>query len=203
MTDDPNKPRFEVPKFVDLLHDPDYQPGRKTKCTPELTELIARIIAEGALSTKDACALIGLPEATFYSWQKRGIAEVKRLNDAYGDTWDETDVLQDELPFFRFAYAVKRAVPYRKLELLQRIKKAGEDSRNWTANAWLLERIHTNEFGRHTRVEMVDWRADVVKLIIERKIEFEELQNELGYDESEKLFIRAGVPVPASRKSDS
>ena len=107
-------------------------PGRKTLCTPELTAEIRDYIVQG-LSNKDACALAGINESTFYLWLNEGE--------------------KGKSPYLEFLESIKSAVPSRKKELLNKIAQAGRD--HWQAFAWLLERLHPSEFALTKRRELI------------------------------------------------
>lgn len=126
--------------------------GRKTDCTPETTKTIADNISIG-LSNRDACALAGIVEATYYNWLNRGQAELDRVNED-----SRRKILKSELPFVEFLEAIKKAIPRRKQRLVGIIQKATPDQ--WQAAAWLLERLHFEEFGRKDRLQ-VDWRQSL------------------------------------------
>lgn len=54
-----------------------------------------------------------------------------------------------ERPFVEFADIIKRAIPRRKLTLLTKIRS----DESWQSAAWLLERIHSDEFSRNLKVQ--------------------------------------------------
>ena len=172
--------------------------GRRTKCTEELIKEIGVRIARDGSSNLEAALLSGIHEMSFYRWMQRGRTEHNRLIDEH-DVEDDSVELADsvELPFLLLFQTVNKAIPIRKATLVQRIRKAGEDPRNWTANAWLLERMHPDEFGRKTRLEIkqIDWRDEVIELI-KQGVEFDTVMEKIGEDEARQLFERASVAVP-------
>ncbi len=197
---DPSEFKLEVQEFDYNYH----RTGPRTKCTPELIEEIATRIAYQGSSYMDACKLAGIHEATFYDWLRRGRVERARLHklgvEVKGDGADKA--LPEELPYLTFFEMVEKAVPARKALLVGRIAEAGKDPRNWTANAWLLERMHPDEFGRKTRLEIkqIDWREEVVDAI-KQGAEFDIVVEKIGERQARELFERARVEVPGDGAS--
>ncbi len=85
----------------------------------------------------------------------------------------------------------------RKAIYIGRIEEAGRDPRNWTAVAWLLERLHPDEFGRKTKFEVkhIDWRDEIIEGI-KSGLDYETIAETLGDEETERLYERAGVDIP-------
>ena len=171
--------------------------GRPTKCTRELAEMIATLIANGS-NIKDACAIVDIHVQSFYSWMGRGRNEMQRIYDL-DQAGISSDVLLDEEDYLYFFELIEKAKPIRKMSLIERIQTAGKSQ--WQANAWLLERLHPDEFGRKVKVEHSDWRTEIIKLISEGKITFNILKDEIGENESTRLFERAGVSIITERES--
>lgn len=164
--------------------------GRKSKCTIEMIEIIARAIAEG-LSTKDTCALVEIDPTTFYRWFNDGEEEIKRL-DALPHDWDENDINPHLVNYVLFNNAVKKAIPMRKLALINKIRLADE----WQSKAWLLERLHPEEFGKRTVVKIETWQTELIELVKDNVISYEQLTDELGEHDARELFKRAGKRIP-------
>lgn len=119
--------------------------GRRTACTPELTKEIADLITQG-LSNKDACAIVGISQTSYHNWINRAELELERLKES------KTRLRKREKPFIEFLEAIKKAIPDRKKELINRI--ARHSHQYWQAAAWLLERLHPDEFGRRDRMDI-------------------------------------------------
>jgi transposase len=160
---------------------------RKTICTPKLTQEITTNIIAG-LSNHDAAVSAGIGERTFYAWLSRGEAEMIRLKEN-----GRRKMRKREEPFVQFMQAVKKAKSLRKRTLLAQIQQAArggaeytetkrtfrlqngtlvmveeitankERAPVWQAAAWLLERIHPDEFGRRNRIDVYDWREEARK----------------------------------------
>lgn len=211
-------------------------PGRNTECTPEITRKIAGGIA-GGLSNRDAVALAGITESTFYGWLKRGEAEHDRLTKSL-----RGKPKGSEAPFLEFFETIKKAVPRRKQTLVGIIKKAAgggetmtetkrtykeveqkdidgkpyfarilveevviEKTRasEWTAAAWLLERLHYDEFGRRNRVDVYDWRKEVKEMLDSGAITPEDVRDELGTDIAQEFFESVGIHYVGSGPAEA
>lgn len=120
--------------------------GRKTDCTPETIKIIADNIAIG-LSNKDAATLAGIDESTFYNWINRAEVELNRVAED-----NRRKVFKEEQPFVEFFKSIKKAIPRRKQRLVGVIQSAAPSQ--WQAAAWLLERLHFDEFGRKDRQDV-------------------------------------------------
>jgi len=183
----------DSPPILDLTEIKPFRAGRKTKCTPEIIELITRMVAQG-LSTRDSCKIAQIDTGTFYNWQRRGRKEYKRLERLSYD-WDEKDIIATEAIYMLFFHAIKKAVPFRKLRLISKIQQSNQ----WQSSAWLLERLHPDEFGK--KVEVRSWQNEAIDLIRQNVISFEAVINELGRTEAIRLFERAGVKIPETTSS--
>ena len=95
--------------------------GRRTKCTPEVTQKFMQAIRLGA-PIKDACGCAGIGEATYYSWQEKAERGGEE-NQGYVDFLEEHKRVEGE------ATAAWLAV----------IEKAAREG-SWQAAAWKLER---------------------------------------------------------------
>lgn len=141
---------------------------RKTRCTPKMAQAIADHIAMG-MSTSDAAALAGIHRDTFYRWMKRGARAFKRMQKAPGQ-----EVQAQEAPFLAFYRLVQQAIPRRKQALLAQIQQAAREPQHWQAAAWLLERLHPEEFGRRDRLTL-EWRREAERLGIDADAAYQQL----------------------------
>lgn len=100
------------------------------KYSRQIVEEIAKLVEEGNFK-KDAAALAGISEDTFYSWMKKP----------------------------EFAERLKRAMLKAKRRMIMVIQRAALGDPNkkvpgiWTAAAWYLERVHHDEFGQRMKSE--------------------------------------------------
>lgn len=104
--------------------------GPKPKLTKALIETIEKSLTSHN-TKKTTCEMVGIGQTTFYRWLEEG--ELAR-SGLKRELWE----------------SVKRAQSISKTILVNQIAK----DPNWQAKAWLLERMHPEEFGRQQRVEM-------------------------------------------------
>lgn len=106
--------------------------GRKSKLLdPHVRETILEYIRNGNY-IKTACMAAGIDETTYCHWVQR--AEVGGGNG-------------DEL-YIQFLQELKRARQENITKRVSKIQDAGEKEQHWTANAWLLERMESADFGK-------------------------------------------------------
>jgi hypothetical protein len=163
--------------------------GRYSKCTPDRIDAIEQDIILG-LSNKDAALANDIDPATIGYWMKRGRIQAERYNA-------DPDYIppSGERMFLYFYKRINSAVAKRKKLYLSRIAAAGEDPKHWTANAWMLERMHTQEFGRQIKIEVNDWKRDAIELI-RQGLQFEVASETFGEAVAIELFEAAGEKVP-------
>lgn len=82
-----------------------------------------------------ACALCGIRRETLYHWLKRGE--------------------NGEAEYVNISNAIKKAQAEFVDTAIKKIKEAG-DNKQWTAYAWLLERLFPEEFSRVDKVALTD-----------------------------------------------
>lgn len=111
---------------------------RKFTLTDTVIEDICKAIGNG-LTNKDACALCGIPEDTFYSW----------LRDAEKGTRNKDHLKQK----IKLAQSVKKAESAFKAYHLKNIIKSSND--DWKASAWMLERKFPKEYAKVDRNAVV------------------------------------------------
>lgn len=136
----------------------------KLKLTEELQEDICNEIKAGT-PMKYAAISHGISESTFYNWYNKG-EEAKSGK------------------FRKFYLAIEEAKSTAITLRTRRIYKAGKD--NWQADAWWLERVCPEEFGRHEKRDVnLKGDLDVKQTNVPSDKEIEEIINELSteYDE--------------------
>lgn len=104
-------------------------------------------------STTMAAQAAGVSRRTIYSWLTKG-KQIRTTIEEYPHLLPLTPFDKDYLWFLK---AWEKAEYKRKQELLKRIEEAGEDGK-WQANAWLLERLHPDEFSTRREVVISDER---------------------------------------------
>lgn len=107
--------------------------GRKTKLTDEIIQKICTVVAEGNYY-KTAALSVGISEATFYNWKKRG-EEVKSGK------------------YLEFLELLKKAEAKSEAKYLGVIKDAANDG-TWQASAWWLERRYPDRWGKKDKHEL-------------------------------------------------
>lgn len=113
--------------------------GRPTHLTQEVHDKIVAGVRAG-LPLKYAAEAVGIAEGTVFEWLRRARDEDDRPNAE---------------PFAKLANALKEAKAAKMREALENIAEAGREPRNWTANAWYLERADPEHFGAVTRAEAI------------------------------------------------
>jgi hypothetical protein len=194
--------------------------GRKTICTPEIIKSVSEYIRLGNSNT-DAALNAGIAKPTFYNWLKRGQDELDRLT-----LNPRNKIRQREQPFVDFLDAVRSALPQRKATLLKRMQRVsiGEEIQevketynekgklvskvittksrapDVQATAWLLERLHYDEFGKRSRVDVFDWRQEVKALWATGEYTREDVINALGPELASEFFITEGITAIGDRE---
>jgi transposase len=100
-----------------------HRAGRPSKYTLAIAARICREVRKGS-SREAAGALAGISAATLYDWQHR---------------------------FPEFSEGLKKADAQLEATCVRSIRQAGQNPRNWTANAWLLERKFPQRYGKVDR----------------------------------------------------
>ena len=149
----------------------------KTVCTPEMIETISNNIKTG-LTNHDSAAISGITEQTFYNWLNRG--EKALVSDEVPER--EEPYVQFTLEIRR-AIPVRKQNLIGRIQLAAQGKGEITETRrvykndvegnrvlteeivttrpvtaHWQAAAWLLERLHSDEFGRKQVVQFQDWK---------------------------------------------
>ena len=101
--------------------------------TDELQEVILAGIRAN-LTFKLSAESAGINVRSFYDWMEWGERDHKEGKDT---------------KYSRFSLAVKKTKGDKAKELLARIEAAGATDKNWTASAWLMERVHRAEYSQH------------------------------------------------------
>jgi hypothetical protein len=146
--------------------------GRPTTLTPELSEQIVALVRDvGALATAARCA--GVPVRVAREWLARGLGNDpdRPCTPLYAD----------------FAHAVEKARGEFVARRIRRIEHAAE-SGTWTADAWAVERVDPDSWGRRDRVEVagtvtvahVEALVTFVVGLVERYVPAERRDSELA-----------------------
>ena len=109
--------------------------GKPTLCTPARIEAIADIVSKGNYIAS-ACRIIGIGEKTGYQWLQWGERDLEaNVKSVYSD----------------YAQAIKRAEAEAEDRMIQVVREAAVDSKNWIAAMTFLERRHPERWGRKDR----------------------------------------------------
>ena len=139
--------------------------GRPSKLNEIVIQMLEKAYSLG-MSPKLACHHAYLSQSTYNTWMKRGEQ----------DRFDELDSIYSDLN-----RRVKKAKSNHALANLALIQKAAKEEKQWTAAAWLLERVH-KEYQKQpeqiVEVNVDNRQLSYIQLIKEIKESDEEI-NEL------------------------
>lgn len=113
--------------------------GRKSLCSPEVTQVVADGIREG-LPFKLACERAGIADVTGYAWIRKADEEDKQG--------------KAETPCVAFRREVSRARTDLFQSLVRTVKTAAK--KDWRAASWILERRDPDAWSRRTEVTGAD-----------------------------------------------
>ncbi len=145
------------------LEPPRQRTGRLTTLTPELQQDLVTVIAVGNYYTT-ACAYVGLPESTFYSWLKRGEEELLRLVKIETETGKTEKPKKTELIYLEFLEAIKKAEAGAEIAAVLTVKSAF--GKNWQAAMTFLERRCSDRWRRRERHEITGADGKPVQVMI-------------------------------------
>lgn len=171
------------------------------------------------LSNKDACANAGIAERTFYQWLQRGHAELERVAESgrrkirkrerpfvqFAQSIKKAVPKRKQILVGRIQQAARGGDEY--TETFRKYKQGREGkpvlveerfttkirAPEWTAAAWLLERLHYDEFGRRQRVDVYDWRGEVKAMLDSGAVTLEDVREALGDSLAREFFESAGL----------
>jgi transposase-like protein len=106
--------------------------GRPPKLDNEKIEKFCDLIIQGRSFAK-AAIMIGVSPSTLQRWLKRGRNE------------------QDGSMYRKLVDMVDEATELSEFELRHRVSLAGQDSKNWRALAWMLERRFPEKYGKQSQ----------------------------------------------------
>lgn len=129
--------------------------GRRTKLLDTNTkDIILDYIRKGNY-IKTACLAAGVSEPTFHAW-------VQRAESGNGGNGNKI--------YTEFLTELKKARSENIASHVNNIQEASKKPQNWTASAWLLERMEPADYGR--RLEMEVGPSKVLLALQERASKF-------------------------------
>ena len=135
--------------------------ARSSKISKELVDEILTY-KENGLSDKDICDMVGIEDATFYRWLKEAETEIDGNNpNRKASNLELKKDLREGLKRARVAF---------KAFHIQNITKASK--KEWTASAWILERMYPKEFGRIDRQVAVQGDASKDNGMLEEILDY-------------------------------
>jgi len=128
-------------------------PKRKLVYTKLSNEKIRglRDAVELGCAHRDACRLVGVSPSSFYDWMRIGRRLEKEIGEGERDIGSLSTAEQQYLTLVVELETAEAGLIKRNLYLLQR---AAQQTKHWTAAAWMLERKRPDEFGRRQRLEI-------------------------------------------------
>ena len=130
--------------------------GRPSLMDEAITRQLEQVF-NGGSTVRDACAYVGISEATYYHWMKIGrAAHEGRARDK--DHLYLPHKVEDRAPYLEFFERIKRARAVMRVEAIAIIRTAAQEG-HWQAAAWLLERSDPDQWGR--RVVTQEGRVDI------------------------------------------
>lgn len=129
-------------KFMTRIDGVSQRVGREIKLTNKVARILYRALAVGT-PRQHACALAKINSATFRRWLQLGAEHEGKCEFELPEC---TSNCGDSAAFRAFYRNVKKAEGYCVSDSLQQIKRIGR--KEWTANAWILERRFKEDFGK-------------------------------------------------------
>ena len=126
---------------------PKRKMGRKPMVLrPEIREAILEHVRKGNY-IKTACEAVGINPQTLYNWEQ--YAEEYRLNPDSSSSRTEYGKA-----YYDFVQELKRARAENVSLHVANIQEASKKQGQWTASAWLLERMNPSDYGRRMELEV-------------------------------------------------
>lgn len=149
--------------------------GRPSKLT-ETTMLLLNAALSNGMFIEEACIHAGISRGTYYRWLDLG---------------EQHDVEERSSEYRDFFLDIKQALAKSEMRSLTIINEA-QESGNWRAAAWLLERRFPEKWGRYRTTELTE---------LESSIDLVELENRVERVERISEILR-NIPDPAEEKRE-
>lgn len=178
--------------------------GRKTKYTIKLHKQIVDLIATGN-TIKDTCAYVGISDETYRQWTLNRLDFMADIERAKGQAHiaavftirsaiqgqQETSTITETFSETRIG---KNGEPYEYVRKTTRHTTTNIPP-DWRAAIDYLKRRDPEHWSDKLNVKQEDWRTEVLKLVQEGKVSWEQVREELGNELTQDLFKRVGLPV--------
>ncbi len=145
--------------------------GRRTKCTPELTEKICGYLSEGNY-IMTACELCGIDPKSYHNWYNRGRDELDRIAEEGGKP------RKREQPFVHFFHEVTRANAEAERRMLEIVVTAAVDEKDVRAAQWYLARKHPEKWAKRSSLDLSVDASPAVFLFVPEEHEISDAEEE-------------------------
>ena len=198
-------------------------PGQKKKALIyDRSDLFFTALKHG-LNFKNAAAYAGITEQTVYGWRRRGEAEIERLADSprakvkssekayveFVEAYGKAVAAREEALAERVYLAAVKGFEIEEtvtetheldertntLMVTKRVVVTKRYPPDWKAAIALLERRHDREWSRTQKVEVFNWKTELLDAYEQGDISIDDIRNELEPDLAEEFFKFANIMV--------
>jgi transposase len=131
--------------------------GRRSKINHKVIQKLGDAIGVGA-TVETACDYAGISVDTFYNWQKRAANHLAQMEE-----WELDDPAPDERIFVEFVEHLVKKKGEGAVGFLAAIQTIAQNSNQWTAYAWILERMYPESYGRNATLNVTGQSTISVK----------------------------------------
>lgn len=122
--------------------------ARRRKINHKVITALGEAIGVGA-TIETACDYAGISPSTFYSWQERAANHIAQMEE-----WELDDPAPDEAIFVEFLEHLLKKKGEGAVGFLAMIQQIAQTSNQWTAYAWILERMYPESYSRAATVHV-------------------------------------------------
>lgn len=195
--------------------------ARKSKRNDKLESKIAEYLSGGS-TIKDACAAVGIGEATYYEWvnkfpefseiatraqaiaRQRAIEAIRLALNVTEQKTETTELIKETRlrtvkRTLENGSVVVEQVPYTHERMIAKTSTT-KIPPDWRAGVEYLKRRDKEHWSEKQTIELEDWRSKAVDLIRRGELEYEPLKHEVGDSLAQELFKLAGISSTISRE---